>query len=230
MFYHTLNPVKLEFYFSWGVFRYLSLCIASRARRNRGTVSGSGIYRAPKSGERFSFSWRGEGDSRDWLGDATRWITVTALNLWCTAVCVWVWRRGVGVKYRCCQPSAHHRHTQTHHSKHPKASASLQCGEYLAKTRPVSLNCWSCKAHWQLVAARRKMKDSWCNQYFYICSGLNHFSAMWKGSYANITSSKWSTPQSWLVSLALECIFVFMQCSHAKKKVSLHGKRNTCDM
>ena len=39
---------------------------------------------------------------------------------------------------------------------------------------------------------------------------------MWKGSYANTTSSEWSTPQSWLVSLALECIFVFMQCSHAK--------------
>lgn len=60
MFYHTLNPVKLEFYFSRGVFRYLSMCVASRARRNRGTMSGSGIYRAPKSGERFSFSWRGK--------------------------------------------------------------------------------------------------------------------------------------------------------------------------
>lgn len=137
MFYHTLNPVKLEFYFSWGVFWYLSMCVASRAWRNRGTMSGSGIFRAPKSGERFSCSWRGEGDSRDWLGDATRWITVTVLNLWCTekavCVCVRVWRRGVGGKYRCCQPSAHHRHTQSHHTKPPKASASLQHSEYLVK-------------------------------------------------------------------------------------------------
>lgn len=43
-------------------------------------MNGSGIYRAPKSGERFSCSWRGKGDSRDWLGDATRWITVTVLT------------------------------------------------------------------------------------------------------------------------------------------------------
>ena len=31
--------------------------------------------------------------------------------------------------------------TQTHHTKLPKASASLQRGEYLARTRPVSVSC-----------------------------------------------------------------------------------------
>lgn len=57
--------------------------VASRAWQNQGTASDS---TAPEQGERLSCSWRGEGDNRDWLGDATRWITVTVLNLRCTEI------------------------------------------------------------------------------------------------------------------------------------------------
>lgn len=59
-------------------------------------MSGSGIYRAPKSGEQFSSSWRGEGDSRDWLGGwgvlrdglLSPFLTYGAQRKLCVCLCV----------------------------------------------------------------------------------------------------------------------------------------------